>query len=262
MTIEKKSYIHPTAIVEDTVCIDDNVQVGPYCVIKGNVQIGKDTILKERVSIEGNTIIGENNIIFAGAVIGSVTQDKKFSGGASYLRIGNNNKIREYVTINPGTENGTETVIGNDNLLMAYSHVAHDCMVHNNVTLANVATLAGHVTVEDRAIIGGLSAVHQFVRIGKLAIIGGCSKVVQDVPPFTMADGHPVKAFGINSVGLDRNDFPKEEKAELKRAYKIIFRSKLSNNNAVEKLKSELQQYPSIQYLILFLEASSRGVCR
>jgi len=259
--LKQQSLIHPTAIIEDTVQLDENVHVGPFCVLRGNVKIGKNTLLKERVSIEGNTTIGDNNIIFAGAVIGSVTQDKKFAGGNSYLRIGSNNKIREYVTINPGTEDGTETVIGDGNLLMAYCHVAHDCIVQNNVTLANVATLAGHVVVEDRVIIGGLSAVHQFVRIGKLAIIGGCSKVVQDVPPFMMTDGHPVKAFGINTVGLDRNAFPKEEKTELKRAYKIIFRSKLSMNNIIEKLKNELQRFPSIDYLIAFLESSSRGIC-
>ncbi len=261
MILKQQSLIHPTAIIEDTVQLDENVHVGPFCVLRGNVKIGKNTLLKERVSIEGNTTIGDNNIIFAGAVIGSVTQDKKFAGGNSYLRIGSNNKIREYVTINPGTEDGTETVIGDGNLLMAYCHVAHDCIVQNNVTLANVATLAGHVVVEDRVIIGGLSAVHQFVRIGKLAIIGGCSKVVQDVPPFMMTDGHPVKAFGINTVGLDRNAFPKEEKTELKRAYKIIFRSKLSMNNIIEKLKNELQRFPSIDYLIAFLESSSRGIC-
>lgn len=262
MALKENTVIHPTAIIEDSVKLGENVQVGPYCVLKDNVVIGDNTILKERVSIEGNTTIGNDNIIFAGAVLGSVTQDKKFAGGNSFLRIGDNNKIREYVTINPGTEDGTETVIGNGNLLMAYSHVAHDCIVHNNVTLANVATLAGHVIVEDRAIIGGLSAVHQFVRIGKLSIIGGCSKVVQDVPPFMMTDGHPVTAFGINTVGLDRNNFSKEEKTEIKRAYKIIFRSKLSMNNVIEKLKSDLEQYESIIYLIKFLEASERGVCR
>lgn len=262
MTIDEKTNIHPTAIIEDSVQLGENVQIGPYCVLRGNVVIGKNSVLKERVSIEGNTTIGEGNIFFAGAVIGSVTQDKKFAGGDCYLRIGNNNKIREYVTINPGTEDGTETVVGNDNLFMAYSHVAHDCIVHNNVTLANVATLAGHVEVNDRAIVGGLSAVHQFVRIGAFAIIGGCSKVVQDVTPYTMTDGHPVQAFGVNTVGLDRNGFTKEEKAEIKRAYKIIFRSKLSTKNAIERLKNEMEPYPSIKLLIAFLETTERGICR
>lgn len=147
--------IHPTAIVEDGVTLDHGVEIGPYSIIKKNVKIGANTIVRERVSIEGWTTIGESCEIFAGAVVGSMTQDKKFKGGKSYLRIGNNNNIREYVTINPGTEEETETVIGDNNLLMAYSHVAHDCILHNNITLANVATLAGHVVVEDRAIIGG-----------------------------------------------------------------------------------------------------------
>jgi len=253
--------IHPTAIIEEGAELDYGVSVGPFSIIKQHVKIGANTKINERVTVDGWTTVGEDCELFSGAVVGSVTQDKKFKGGKSYLQIGNNNNIREYVTINPGTEEGTATIIGNNNLLMAYSHVAHDCVLHNNVTLANVATLAGHVIVEDRAIIGGLSAVHQFVRIGTLAIVGGCSKVVQDIPSYMMTDGHPVRAFGINSVGIDRAGISKEEKRELKRAFKIIFKSKLTLKNSIRKIEDELTLTPSIDTLLDFLKKSERGIC-
>ncbi|OQA40570.1 MAG: Acyl-(acyl-carrier-protein)--UDP-N-acetylglucosamine O-acyltransferase [Candidatus Omnitrophica bacterium ADurb.Bin314] len=214
-----------------------------------------------RVTIEGNTTIGEDNEIFTGAVVGSRTQDKKFAGGKTYLRIGDRNRIREYVTINPGTLDGTETVIGNDNLLMAYAHVAHDCVIHSGCTLANNGTLAGHVIVEDKAIIGGLSAVHQFVRIGSLSITGGCSKVVQDIPPFMMVDGHPAKAFGLNSVGLDRAGFSAKDKSDLKKAFKIIFKSGLILKNAVKEIRARVPGSAVIDTLVAFLEKSERGIC-
>lgn len=253
--------IHPTAIVDPVAELADDVQVGPYAIISGPVKIGSGTIVGPRATIEGNTIIGSENEIFTGAVIGSRTQDKKFEGGISYLKIGSRNKIREYVTINPGTKPGTETVIGNDNLLMAYCHVAHDCVVKNSTVLANSATLAGHVVVDDAAIIGGLTGVHQFVHIGHLAIIGGCSKVVQDVPPYMMADGHPAEAFGLNSVGLNRAGVSKEEKAALKKAFKIIFRSGLSLKSAVAQIQAELPKTPALDILVNFLQESPRGIC-
>jgi len=253
--------IHPTAIIEKGATLDEGVEVGPFSIIRKNVKVGARTKVGERITIEGWTTIGTDCHIFTGAVVGSMTQDKKYKGGKSYLRIGNNNNIREYVTVNPGTEDGTETVIGDDNLLMAYSHVAHDCILHNNVTLANVATLAGHVIIEDRAIIGGLSAVHQFVRIGTLSIIGGCSKVVQDIPPYMMVDGHPVKAYSINSVGIDRANVPKEEKKELKKAFKVVFRSGLSLKNIIRTIEKELPKTPTIQTLLVFLSNSERGIC-
>ena len=254
--------IHPTAIVHPDAELADGVEVGPFAIIEGTVKIGTNTRVGPRVSIEGHTIIGADNEFFTGAVIGSRTQDKKFKGGTSYLRIGDRNKIREYVTINPGTKEGTETVIGNDNLLMAYCHVAHDCIIKNQTILANAATLAGHVIVEDKAIIGGLSAVHQFVRIGKLALIGGCSKVVQDVPPFMIADGHPARVFGINAIGLDRASFSKEEKGILRKAVKVIFRSGLTLKTAMAKLEQECPSSPSLAVLLEFLKASERGICR
>ena len=254
--------IHPTAIVHPDAELGEGVEVGPYSIIEGTVKIGDRTLVGARVTIEGHTTLGEECQVFTGAVIGSVTQDKKYEGGTSFLRIGNRNKIREYVTINPGTQEGTETLIGDDNLIMAYAHVAHDCMIHNFTVMANQATLAGHVMIEDRAIIGGLSAVHQFVRIGTLAIIGGCSKVVQDVPPFMMADGHPAKVYGINSVGMDRAYISKEDKAIIKKAYKILFRSGLSVKNAAAKIKKEISPTSSVQALLEFLKTSERGISR
>ncbi len=258
----KSVKIHPTAVVDSNAELGEGVEIGPYAIIEGTVKIGDRTRVGAHVVMDGHTVIGEECEIFTGAVIGSVTQDKKYDGGTSYLKIGNRNKIREYVTINPGTSEGTETVIGDDSLLMAYSHVAHDCVIGNRVVLANQATLAGHVIVEDKAIIGGLSAVHQFVRIGTLSIVGGCSKIVQDVPPFMMVDGHPAKAFGINTVGLNRAGISNEDKALLKKAFKILFREGLSIKNAREKIQKGLPKTPAVQTLIQFLKDSKRGISR
>lgn len=253
--------IHPTAIIHPDAVLDEGVEVGPWSIIAGTVKIGARTKVGPRVTIEGHTTIGKDNEIFTGAVVGSLTQDKKSDGGVSFLKIGDRNMIREYTTINPGTLNGTETVIGNDNLLMAYAHVAHDCIIHNGATLANNATLAGHVIVEDKAIIGGLSGVHQFVRIGKLSITGGHSKVVQDIPPFMMVDGHPAHAFGINAVGLDRAGFAKEEKSAIKKAFKLIFKSGLALKSIIKQIQLEIPSSPSIQTIVLFLEKAERGIC-
>ncbi len=254
--------VHPTAIVHPDAELGEGVEIGPFTCIAGSVKIGAGTFVAERVSIEGHTTIGCDNEIFAGAIIGSRTQDKKYKGGTSYLRIGDRNKIREYVTINPGTKEGTETAIGDDNLLMAYCHVAHDCIIKSHTVLANAATLAGHVIVEDRAIIGGLSAIHQFVRIGKLALIGGCSKVVQDVPPFMIVDGHPARVYGINTVGLDRAGFSKEEKVMLRKAFKIVFKSGFTLKNAIAKVQEQGLTSAAITTLLEFLKSSDRGVCR
>ena len=263
MSVEiKKTFIHPTAIIDPEAEIGSGVTIGPYSIVEANVTIGEGTTIGARVTIEGHTTVGRDNQIFTGAVIGSVTQDRKFKGGVTYLKIGDRNKIREYVTINPGTDDGSETVIGDDNLIMAYAHVAHNCVIGNHTTIANAGTLAGHVIVEDRAVIGGLSGVHQFVRIGYLSIIGGNSKAVQDIPPYTMVDGHPAKAYGLNVVGFERADLPKEERLLLKRAFKIVFRSRLSIKSSIQSLRNELLPTPSIYRLIQFLEASERGICK
>ncbi|MDP3921542.1 MAG: acyl-ACP--UDP-N-acetylglucosamine O-acyltransferase [Candidatus Omnitrophota bacterium] len=254
--------IHPTAIVHPDAELGEDVNIGPFSIISGSVKIGDRTIIGARVTVEGNTTMGTDNEVFTGAVIGSRTQDKKFDGGTSFLKIGSRNKIREYVTINPGTKDGTETSVGDGNLLMAYCHVAHDCEIRDRAVLANAATLAGHVVVEDMAIIGGLSAVHQFVRVGRLSIVGGCSKVVQDAPPFMMVDGHPARAYGTNSVGIDRAGIDKEQRLALKKAFKIIFRSKLTLKKAMLTMEQEIAPSPSLSVLLDFLKTSERGICR
>ena len=263
MTVEtRKTFIHPTAVIDPEAELGLGVTVGPYAVIEANVSVGEGTTIGARVTIEGHTTVGRENQIFTGAVIGSVTQDKKYKGGVTYLRIGDRNKIREYVTINPGTEEGSETVIGDDSLIMAYAHVAHNCVIGNKTIIANAGTLAGHVIVEDRAVIGGLCGVHQFVRIGYLSIVGGNSKAVQDIPPYMMVDGHPAKAYGLNVVGMERAGISKEERLLLKRAFKIIFRYRLSTKNAIQILRKDLPASGAITKLIKFLESSDRGICK
>ncbi len=263
MSVEtRKTFIHPTAIIDPEAELGLGVTVGPYSVIEANVSVDEGTTIGARVTLEGHTTIGKGNQIFTGAVVGSVTQDKKYKGGITYLRIGDRNKIREYVTINPGTDDGSETIIGDDNLIMAYAHVAHNCVIGNKTIIANAGTLAGHVIVEDKAVIGGLSGVHQFVRIGYLAIVGGSSKAVQDIPPYMMVDGHPAKAYGLNVVGLERAEVSNEERLLLKRAFKIIFRYRLSTKNAIQILKKDLPASGAIQRIIKFLENSDRGICK
>ncbi|MBI4972045.1 MAG: acyl-ACP--UDP-N-acetylglucosamine O-acyltransferase [Candidatus Omnitrophica bacterium] len=259
---QNQTVIHPTAIVHPKAQLDYGVEVGPYSIIEADVKIGSGTRVGARVTIEGHTTIGNNNQIFTGAIVGSMTQDKKFKGGKSYLKIGDENSIREYCTLNPGTLDGTETVIGNRNLLMAYAHIAHDCIVGNDTVIANNGTLAGHCIIEDRAILGGLSGVHQFVRIGKLAIVGGHSKVTSNVPPFMMVDGHPARAFGLNTVGLERNNISQEDRVNLKRAYKIIFRERLSLKSAIKHIDETLPKSSSIITLIEFLQKSDKGICK
>lgn len=254
--------IHSTAIVSKKAHLENGVEVGPYSVIGDAVTIGRGSKILNNVTIDGTTKIGENNTIFSGAVIGSPPQDLKYKGEKSSLIIGKDNTIREFVTINPGT-NHNSTVIGSNNLFMAYSHIAHDCSVGNDCIFANNATLAGHVSVADEVVLGGLSAVHQFVRIGRLAIIGGCSKVVQDVPPYATCDGHPAKIYGINFVGLKRSHFSPEVIRQLKRAYKILFHSALTISNAVKKIKAEFaESSEELSCLLDFISASKRGVSR
>lgn len=254
--------IHPTAIVNKKAELADTVEVGPYCLIGPNVKIGVGTVIGAHAVIDGYTTIGRDNRIFTGAVIGSITQDLKFKGEKSYVKIGDNNIIREYVTINSGTDKESSTVIGNKVLLMAYSHVAHDCVIKDGAIIANCGTFAGYVTVEEKADIGGLTGVHQFVRIGKLAIIGGCSKVTQDVVPYSMSDGHPLKIYGLNTVGLERANVPQESRAALKKAFKILFNSGLTVSHALGEMGSEVPKCPEVDYLIEFTAASERGISR
>jgi len=254
--------IHPTAIIHKDAEIGSDVAIGPYSIVGPNVAIGRGCSIGAHVVIDGHTTIGENCRFFPGAVIGTQSQDLKYKGGPCRLIIGDNNTVREYATINISSSEENPTRIGNNNLLMAYTHVAHECEVQNEVVMANNATLAGHVKVEDKVILGGLTAVHQFVRIGTMAIVGGCSKVIQDIMPYSMVDGHPTKWHGVNFIGLKRNKVPPEARANIKKSFKIICRSDLNTSQALERIRVELNSCSEINHLIEFIESSSRGVCK
>ncbi len=255
--------IHQTAIVDENAKIGQNVSIGPYSAIGPEVELGDGIELISHVVISGRTTIGANTRVFPFASIGHQPQDQKYNGEASSLEIGCNNVIREYVTMNPGTEGGgMVTRIGNNCLFMISAHVAHDCQLGDHIVMSNVATLAGHVTVEDCAIIGGLAAVHQFCRIGTMSIIGGCSKVVQDIPPYMMADGNPAATRALNKEGLKRNDVSEETQTALKQAHRILFRENLTFTKGVEKARAEIPASDEIEHLLTFIETSQRGIAR
>ena len=255
--------VHETAIVKPGAKIGKNVEIGPYTIIEENVEIGEGTVIGPHVVIDGWTRIGKNNEIFHGASIGRVPQDMKFKGEKSYVFIGDNNVIRENVTIHRGTEEGgSETRIGNNNFIMAYCHVAHDCQLGNNIIMSNAVNLAGHVTVEDHAVIAGLTGVHQFVRIGKIAMVGAHSKVVKDVPPYILVDGHPARVNGINVIGLRRNGIKPALRREMKRAYKLLYRSNLNISQALDKMDQQLDASEEIEHFLRFLRNVQRGICR
>jgi UDP-N-acetylglucosamine acyltransferase len=234
--------------------------IGPYCVIGAQVVLGEDCRLHSHVVIDGVTRIGRENEIFPFASLGLKTQDLKWKGGLTRTQIGDHNTIRESVTVNSATGDGEVTRIGSHNHILAYSHVAHNVTLGNHVIMSNVATLAGHVLVEDYAVIGGLAAIHQFCRIGKMSIIGGCSKVVQDVPPFMMADGNPAETRTINKVGMERNGISAEAQSALKHAFKILFREGLTISSALARIQTELPSLPELQHLLEFIRASERGI--
>jgi len=256
--------IHPSAIIEKGAEIGKNVKIGPYSVIGSKVKIADNNIVKSHVVISGNTIIGEGNEIYPFASIGEKTQDLKYKGADTQLIIGENNQIREYVTMNPGTEEGTKTIVGNNCLFMISSHIAHDCVIGDNVIMANNATLAGHVTVGDFAIIGGLSAVRQFVRIGEHAMIGGMTGVEDDVIPYGMVYGSRPGLMGLNLVGLKRRNFEREEITNLRKAYEIIFENDEHNFSAsVAKVKKEFPKDETILRIVEFIEsAKDRPICK
>lgn len=258
--------VHPTAIVDKRAKLAEGVEIGPYSIIGPDVTIGAGTKIGAHCVIEPYTTIGNNCKVYTGAVIGGVTQDLKFKGERSFVEIGDNNSIREYVTINRSTTKDAATRIGNDNLIMAYTHIAHDCRIGNNVIIANAGTFAGHVTIEDNATLGGMVGIHQFVNVGALAIIGGCSKVVKHIPPYAMADGHPARIYGLNVIGLKRAGVPAETRKDLKHAFKILFNSGLSLPHALKEVEDTLPQSDEIKHLIDFLKTvktdTKRGVCR
>lgn len=255
--------IHPTAIVDEGAEIHESVEIGPYCIVGPHVKIGAGTKVWPHAVLEGRTEIGEDNQIFHHASVGAVPQHAKYRGEPTKLTIGSGNIIREFVTIHLGTmEDRGITTIGNRNLLMAYAHVAHDCTLEDGIVLANAATLGGHVYVERNAILGGLVGVHQFVRVGRHAMIGGMSGIRLDIPPFTRAADNPSKLYGLNTIGLERSGFSPEEIGRLRKAYRILFQSGELLQDAIEKVRTELEGDPNVEYLLEFLKNSERGFCR
>ncbi len=257
--------IHATAVVHPGAELDSDVEIGPYAIIGEHVKIGRGTRVGAHTVIDGWTTIGEENQIFHLASVGAVPQDLKYRGEETYLKIGDRNIIREFATLHLGTVTGDgETTVGSGNLFMAYSHVAHDCHIGNGVVMANAATLAGHVRVEDFAILGGLSAIHQFTRIGAHAMIGGGTLVGMDIPPYTISTGdrRDARLRGLNLVGLKRHNFSDEVIASLKKAYKILVLSDLKLKDALERIRSEVPASPEIEHFTTFIETAQRGICR
>jgi len=255
--------IHATAIIDSKAELDANVEVGPYSVIRQNVSIGAGTVIGSHVSIEPYVTIGQDCHIFPHGAIGAAPQSLKFKGEKTDVKIGRGTIIREFVTVHRGTEfGGGLTEVGEENFLMAYTHIAHDCITGKKVIFANNATLAGHIEVGDHATIGGLVAIHQFVRIGDYAYVGGKSAVVKDIPPYVIASGDRAKLHGLNSVGLKRYGFSQETLSLLKKAYRIIFRIGITLNEAIERVKAEVEQVPEVVNLIDFIKSSRRGITR
>lgn len=252
--------VHPTALIDPDVRLADNVVVGPFCIISGKVEIDSGTVLGSHVVVEGSTRVGKNCRIFHFAVVGGLPQDLKYKGARSLVEIGDSNTIREFVTINRATGEDEKTIVGNHNLLMAYVHLAHNCVIGNNVILSNAVNLAGHVRIDDYAIVGGMTPIHQFVRIGRHSFIGGGSRVPKDVPPFVKAAGNPLRIVGLNSVGLQRREFQADVRLELKRLYRLFYRSNLNVSQAMAKIKAELRDIPEVREFISFVEQSERGV--
>jgi UDP-N-acetylglucosamine acyltransferase len=254
--------IHPTAVVDPDAEIGPDVVIGPYCVIGREVTIGAGCWLQNHITVCGPVTIGAGNRFHACCSIGQQTQDLKYKGEPTYLEIGEGNCFREFVTVNRATAVGAVTRIGNRGNFLAYSHIAHDCVVEDDVIFSNNGTLAGHVVVQEYAIIGGLTAIHQFCRIGKHAITGGCSKIVQDVPPFMIADGNPAVVRGVNVVGLERRGVSAETIRMLKESYRILYRSNLNTKQAVEELEKSFPGVAEVRELIQFIETSERGIIR
>lgn len=255
--------IHETALVDRRAEIDSDVEIGPYSLVGKHVRIGKGCRVKSHVVIEGRTTLGEGNVLFQFATVGSVPQDLKYKGEPSELIIGNHNTIREFVSLNPGTAGGgMVTRVGDGNLLMMHCHIAHDCILGSHNIIANGATLGGHVVIEDYVIVGGLVGIHQFTKIGGGAILGAGSMVSKDVPPYCNATGDRARLHGLNLEGLKRRGFGPEKIEALKKAYRIMFRSKLKTRAAIVKIRQELSGYAEAQQLVTFIENSQRGICR
>ncbi len=260
--IMPSSGIHPTAVIHPNAVIGRDVTVGPYAVIDENTEVGDGCVVGAHVTIHPYTKVGKNCKFFPGCSIGAAPQDLKFVGEKTTTVIGDGGTFRECCTVNRAVGEGNETRIGNNILMMAYTHVAHNCIVGNNVIMSNVATLAGHVIVEDRAVIGGLSAIHQFCKIGRNVMIGGMARVNQDIPPFMICAGDPAFVSGLNSVGLSRAGMPVEERSELKKAFRILYRSGLPLQEAISTMEQELNSCEPIEHLLRFLRNVERGIIR
>ena len=254
--------IHPTAIVDPGAELGAGTVVGPYCIVEAGVVLGPECWLQHHVTLCGPMHAGARNKFWAYCSIGQQTQDLKYRGEPTYLEIGDENSFREFVTINRSTTAEGKTRVGSCGNFLAYSHIGHDCVVGDSVVFSNNGTLAGHVKVGDNAIMGGLTAVHQFCRIGRFAITGGCSKIVQDVPPFMIADGNPAEIRGINLVGLERSNFPPESVKSIKDAFRLIYRSKYNTRQAVEAIQKELPASEEITQILEFIAGSERGITR
>lgn len=252
--------IHPTALVDPKAQLGENVTVGPFTVIEADVQIGEGTTVASNVLIADGARIGRDCNIHHGAVVATLPQDLKFGGEKTTFEIGDNTTVREFCTLNRGTQMRGKSTVGSNCLLMAYTHVAHDCIIGNNVILANAVQLAGHVTVEDFAIIGGLSGVHQFCRIGQHVMIGGHFRATKDVPPYILASEEPLRFIGLNSVGLRRRGFSEQTMSALKHAYRLLYRSNLNVSQAVARIKEEVELLPEVKNVLDFIEKAERGL--
>ncbi|MBY0488969.1 MAG: acyl-ACP--UDP-N-acetylglucosamine O-acyltransferase [Gemmatimonadaceae bacterium] len=252
--------IHPTAIVDPSAQLGDDIEIGPWAIVGPQCTLGTGTRLAARATLERNVRLGERVHVGIGAILGGDPQDLKYRGEETWVEIGDDTAIREYATINRATAHSITTRVGKGCFLMSYVHLAHDCHLGDSVIISNGTQLAGHVQVEDRAIISGLCAVHQFARIGKHSFIGGCSRVSQDVPPYVRAVGNPIKLFGLNSVGLQRSGFDDAVVKALKQAYRFCFRSDLNLSQGIEKARAEMTIIPEVDHFLTFIEASQRGV--
>jgi UDP-N-acetylglucosamine acyltransferase len=261
--IDKTAVIHPSAIIEDGAVIGACVRIGPYCCIEGNVEIGEGTVLKSHVVVSGHTRIGRDNTIYPFATIGGDNQDLKYAGEVTFVEIGDRNRMRESVTIHRGTvQGGGVTKVGSDNLLMVNAHVAHDCVVTDHCILANNATLAGHVTIDEYSIIGGKCAVHQFCSVGAHVMVGGCSGIAQDVPPYVIAQGNHASPKGVNTIGLERRGFSKDAFQAIREAYKVLYRSGKTLEEAKPEIARIAAAHPEVQPFYDFLSRSTRGLIR
>ena len=252
--------IHPTALIDPTAELAPGVVVGPYSIVGPNVKVGARTRIAGHVLIERDTSVGEECTISQGVILGTDPQDLKYMGEPTTLIVGDRTVIREYATLNRGTIASGVTRVGSDCMLMAYTHVAHDCHLGNHVILSNAVNMAGHVSIGDWAIVGGLTPIHQFVRIGPHAFVGGATRVAKDVPPYVKAAGSPMELYGLNSVGLQRRGFPEEVRRELKRAYRLFFASNHNVKQALERAREELRAIPEVEVFLSFFENSERGV--